>query len=156
MKSSVYVESSVISYLTARPSRDAVKSARQVLTTEWWHSSQAEFEIFISVLVRKEIAAGDSVAAAERLAIVQNIVVLGTSSEAERVADALITEKALPDNSQEDALHIGIAASHGMEYLLTWNFKHINNARKKSHVMHVVQNLGFSCPILCSPEELGT
>ena len=155
MKSSVYVESSVISYLTARPSRDVVKSARQTLTVEWWQSSQAEFNIFVSTLVRKEIAAGDPVAAAQRLAIIQDTALLGVSSEAERIADALISEKALPDNSQEDALHIGIAAAHGMDYLLTWNFKHINNAKKKSHVIGVVQNLGFFCPMLCSPEELG-
>ena len=155
MKSSVYVESSVISYLTARPSRDVVKSARQALTTEWWQSSQAEFDVFISVLVRKEVAAGDPVAAAQQLAIVKDIVVLGTSFEAEHIADALIMEKALPENSKEDALHIGIAASHGMDYVLTWNFKHIINARKKSHVIQIVQNLGFSCPVLCSPEELG-
>jgi len=155
MKNSVYIESSVISYLTARPSRDVVKSARQTLTIEWWQSSQAEFDVFISVLVRKEIAAGDSVASTQRLAIVQDIAVLGTPSEAEQIADTLIMEKALPKNSQEDALHIGIAASHGMDYLLTWNFKHINNAKKKLHVMQVVKNLGFSCPVLCSPEELG-
>ncbi|MEM6406314.1 MAG: type II toxin-antitoxin system VapC family toxin [Pseudomonadota bacterium] len=135
MKSSVYIESSVISYLTARPSRDVVKSARQAITIEWWQSSKVEFDVFISVLVRKEIAAGDAVAAAQRLAIVQDTFVLGISSEAERIADALITEKALPENSQEDALHIGIATSHGMDYLLTWNFKHINNAKKKLHVM---------------------
>ena len=89
------------------------------------------------------------------MAFVQDSFVLGISSEAERIADALITEKALPENSQEDALHIGIATSHGMDYLLTWNFKHINNAKKKLHVMQVIQNSGFTCPVLCSPEELG-
>ncbi|KHD04761.1 hypothetical protein PN36_01375 [Candidatus Thiomargarita nelsonii] len=155
MKATVYVESSVISYLTARSSRDVVKSARQAITVEWWENSQSEFELFISTLVREEISHGDPIAAEQRMKIVQNIKVLSTHDKAESIAHALIAACALPEKSKEDALHIGIAASQGMDYLLTWNFKHINNAQKTSAIIDVVQNFGFTCPILCSPEELG-
>jgi len=155
MKASVYIESSVISYLTALPSRDIVTSARQTLTQEWWESYREEFELFISVLVRDEISGGDPLAAQRRLEMIADISVLSASEEAELVASSLITSAALPEKSKEDALHIGIAAAQGIDFLLTWNFKHINNAQKKSTIIKVVENFGFSCPTLCSPEELG-
>ncbi|MEO1131923.1 MAG: type II toxin-antitoxin system VapC family toxin [Cyanobacteria bacterium J06639_1] len=155
MKASVYLESSVISYLTARPSRDIVSAARQAITEEWWMSCRSRFEIFISVLVEVEISSGDPSAAQRRLNAVRDVLRLGVLPEAETVANALITAKAVPQNSKEDALHIGIAVANGIEYVLTWNFKHINNAEKKSAIVEVVEELGYLCPILCSPEELG-
>ncbi len=155
MKTSVYIESSVISYLTALPSRDIVTSARQTLTQEWWEISRGEFELFVSVLVRDEISGGDPSAAQRRLEIIADVSVLSVSDEAEIIAGSLISSAALPEKSKEDALHIGIAAAQGVDYLLTWNFKHINNAQKKSTIIKIVESFGFSCPILCSPEELG-
>ena len=155
MKTSVYVESSVISYLTARPSRDVVKSARQAITEEWWQTDRKRFEVFISALVEEEISSGDASAARRRLDAVKDIPSADISIEAMNIAEALIASVAVPENSKEDALHIGIATANGMEYLLTWNFKHINNAEKKKHIVKVINALGYQCPSLCSPEELG-
>lgn len=155
MAESVYIESSVISYLVARPSRDVIIAARQAITEIWWQNRRAEFELYISALVEQEIAQGDPDAAERRLRAVEKIPLLATSPEAQSLAEDLLARGAIPANSEEDALHIGIAAAAGIDFLLTWNFKHINNAYTKAAIMAVVEAHGFVCPILCSPEELG-
>jgi predicted nucleic acid-binding protein len=155
MPASVYIESSIISYLTSRPSRDVVKAGRQTITSDWWLNSKNQYETFISALVEEEISGGDPIAAAKRLEAVANIPSILITSEAQLLADALVASKAVPDNSVRDALHIAIAATQGIDYLLTWNFKHINNAETKTLIARVVEADGWVCPILCSPEELG-
>ena len=150
----VYVESSVISYITARPSRDVVTSARQSITIEWWDNRRSKYDVYISELVIEEIASGDKNAAQKRLNVVEHIPNLEIKLVAKELADLLISEGAVPENSPEDALHIGLAAAHGADYLLTWNFKHINNATKRAEIVRVIENQGYMSPILCSPEEL--
>ena len=151
----VYVESSVISYLASRPSRDLVTAARQTITLEWWEERRRQFEVYISTLVEEEISRGDSSAAKRRLAYVAEIPALEVTDQANILAKDLLRQGAVPKNSAEDALHIGIAAAMGMEYLLTWNFKHINNAETKTMIAKVIEAHGFVSPVLCSPEELG-
>lgn len=154
MPASVYIESSIISYLTSRPSRDVIKAGRQAITFDWWLNSKSQYEVYISALVEEEISGGDPMAAAKRLEAVADIPSILITSEAQMLADALVVSKAVPDNSVRDALHIAIAATQGIDYLLTWNFKHINNAEIKALITHVVEADGWVCPILCSPEEL--
>ena len=151
----VYVESSVISYLGSRPSRDLVTAARQAITLEWWEERRRQCEVYISTLVEEEISRGDSSAAKRRLAYVAEIPALEVTDQANILAKDLLKQGAVPKNSAEDALHIGIAAAMGMEYLLTWNFKHINNAETKTMIAKVIEAHGFVSPVLCSPEELG-
>ena len=155
MVESVYIESSVISYFTARPSRDVVVSARQAITERWWQDHKSKYETFVSGLVIQEISKGDEKAAQTRLEIITNIPMLGTSEEALILAEDLLAQGAVPLNSEADALHVGIAAAAGVDFLLTWNFKHINNAHTKALIASVIEAHGFVCPILCSPEELG-
>jgi predicted nucleic acid-binding protein len=155
MPASAYIESSIISYLTSRPSRYVVKAGRQAITSDWWLKSKNQYEIYISVLVEEEISGGDPIAAAKHLEAVANISSIFITSEAQLLADALVASKAVPDNSVRDALHIAIAATQGIDFLLTWNFKHINNAETKAVIARVVEADGWVCPILCSPEELG-
>ncbi|WP_462322951.1 type II toxin-antitoxin system VapC family toxin [Halochromatium sp.] len=155
MAESVYIESSVISYFTARSSRDLVVTARQTITESWWYDHRSKYEIFISGLVVQEISRGDAEAAQKRLTAIEGIPLLGTSEEALVLAQHLLDRGAVPPNSEEDALHIGIAAASGVNFLLTWNFKHINNAHTKALVSSIIEAHGFVCPILCSPEELG-
>jgi len=121
----------------------------------WWREQRANFELYISALVEQEIGRGDVEAAERRLEAVENIPLLAVSSEAQILAEELVSQGAIPANSEEDALHIGIAAASGVDFLLTWNFKHINNAQTKAAIMKVIESHGFVCPILCSPEELG-
>ena len=155
MPASVYIESSIISYLASRPSRDVVKAARQTITSDWWLNSKSQYEIYISALVEDEISGGDPIAAARRLQAVANIPSIHITSEAQLLANALVASKAVPENSVRDALHIAITATQGIDFLLTWNFKHINNAETKAIIARVIEADGWMCPILCSPEELG-
>jgi hypothetical protein len=152
MKPTVYIESSVISYLASRPSRDIVIAGRQVISHDWWANHRQRFELRVSALVEQEICRGDSLAAARRLEWIAEIPSLSISDDA---TNNLLTEGAVPKGSEEDALHIGIAAAQGAAFLLTWNFKHINNAETKAAIVDVVESYGFTCPQLCSPEELG-
>ena len=155
MTESVYIESSIVSYLTSRSSRDVVVSARQVITESWWLNQRSNFDLFVSALVIQEISKGDQEAAERRLSSVVDIPLLGVSQDALLLAEALIVRGAVPKTSEEDALHISIAAASGIDFLLTWNFKHINNAHTKAAIGAVVEAYGFACPVLCSPEELG-
>lgn len=155
MKPVVYIESSVIGYLVSRPNRDVVVAGRQAITQDWWTNHRLRFELRISSLVEGEIGRGDAVAARLRLDAVAEISVLSISDEAVRIAGLLLAQGAVPAGSEEDALHIGIAAAQGADYLLTWNFKHINNAETKAAIVDIVESLGYVCPQLCSPEELG-
>ncbi len=144
---SVYIESSVISYITARPSRDIVTSARQAITIEWWEEYKCQFDIFISELVIEEIGSGDLVAAKRRLSIIEKIPVLEATENATKLAKALISENAVPEASAEDALHISIAAVQRINFLLTWNFKHINNANTRDKISSVITKWDYTCPV---------
>lgn len=155
MRAKVYVESSVISYLASRPSRDLIVAARQAVTAEWWDHRRSRFDLFVSALVEEEIARGDPAVAAKRLEIAHDIPALDISDRAKALAKRLLERGAVPAGSEEDALHIAIAAAAGVNYLLTWNFKHINNAETKEQIVEVVESHGFACSTLCSPEELG-
>ncbi|MFV2055360.1 MAG: type II toxin-antitoxin system VapC family toxin [Thiohalomonadales bacterium] len=150
----MYIESSVISYITARPSRDIVVSARQTITVEWWEEYRSTFDTFISELVIEEIGSGDIIAAKMRLSLVEKIPVLIATENAKILAKALLVENAVPESSTEDALHISIAAVQNIDFLLTWNFRHINNANTREKISKVIAELDYTCPVLCSPEEL--
>ena len=154
MKPRVYVETSVISYLTARPSRDLVMAAHQEVTREWWQNQRAAFELFFSEAVRSEAAMGDTQAAAQRLAVLADMQLLEIPLQALDLANALVVATALPAKAQVDALHIAIAAYEKMDFVLTWNFKHIANAQSTHKVRQVRASFGQLCPVLCSPLEL--
>ncbi len=153
MKQKIYIETSVVSYYTNRPSRDLVTAARQQVTREWWDESSHRFELYISVLVPEEARCGNEIEAKKRLEALKGIPILGISEEAEALANALVAGP-IPKKSAEDALHIALAAVNGMDFLLTWNFRHINNAMMKKQITKIVENYGYECPVLCSPEEL--
>ena len=124
MKPRVYLETTIISYLTARPSRDLITAAHQQITQQWWQTRRAHFDLFVSPPVIQEAQAGDPEAAARRIAGLQDIPLLTLSAEAAGLAQALIAQGPLPDTAVVDALHIAIAAVNGMHYLLTWNCTH--------------------------------
>jgi hypothetical protein len=150
----VYVETSVISYLTARPSRDLIMAAHQEVTREWWQNRRHAFALFYSEAVRNESALGDPQAAAQRLALLDDLNLLEIPLQAMGLANALVDATALPAKARVDALHIAIAAYERMDFVLTWNFKHIANAQSASKVRQVCESFGLTCPVLCSPLEL--
>jgi hypothetical protein len=154
MKSSIYLETTVVSYYCSRPSRDIVISARQQLTQIWWENKIDDYNIFISDLVQDEASKGDTEASMKRLEIIANFKILEVDAEASRVAKMLVSEGAIPLMYPEDAVHIGVAAVNGIDFILTWNFTHIHNATKQEKIEHIVDLCGYICPVICTPEEL--
>jgi len=154
MKPRVYLETTIPSYLTAWPSRDLVRAAHQQITRDWWDRRRAEFELYISQVVLRECQAGDATAAAERLKILQDLPLLEQTEEATRLAQALVNRVPLPERAAVDALHVAIAAVHGVDYLLTWNCTHIANATLRDPFESVCRENGYEPPAICTPDEL--
>ncbi|NJL27346.1 MAG: type II toxin-antitoxin system VapC family toxin [Thermoanaerobaculia bacterium] len=153
MNSKVYLETTIVSYLTARPSRDIVRAAEQEVTREWWKSREI-FDLYVSELVIDEAAAGDPEAAAQRLEALRGLPMLGMTRDAESLGRDLVRQAALPAKAAIDALHIALAAVHGMNYLLTWNCTHIANATMRGKIEKVCRAAGFEPSVICTPMEL--
>ena len=153
MKRKVYLETSVVSYLMAWRSRDLVIAGNQETTREWW-TQRDKFDLFISQFVLDEAAAGDSNAAAQRLKALEGIPELAVVEQVVDIAEALLMQAALPTKAKLDALHIAVAALHGMDFLLTWNCKHIANPIQRPHIEAIVHAFGYQPPIICTPQEL--
>jgi hypothetical protein len=153
MAQSVYVETSVISYLAALPSRDVVVLAHQQLTQTWW-ARRTQYELLISQAVLTEAAAGDPDAALRRLTLVSGLRILDVTPEATDFAERLIRDGVLPPAALLDAIHVATAAVHGVEFLLTWNCKHIANVVVRAKFEQSCRTLGIQPPLICTPEEL--
>jgi hypothetical protein len=116
---SLYLETTIASYLAARPSRDLIVAAHQQLTRQWWDNRRTSFDLFVSELVIEELNVGDAERAAHRLKLIEPIQVLSTSLDAQQLTLALIEEGPIPQKAAADAAHIAIATVYGCEYLLT-------------------------------------
>ena len=154
MKAKIYIETSIVSYYTSRPSRDIITAARQQVTRGWWEESRNQFDSYILVLVLEEAKGGDPIAAENRLAALKGIPILKITDEAEELADAFVKFGPIPEAYPEDALHIALAVINGMDFRVTWNFHHINNARMKKKITKISEKNGYECPMICSPEEI--
>jgi predicted nucleic acid-binding protein len=153
-KPAIYIETSVISYLVARPSRDIIVAAHQQITSDWWDQHRHHYDLFISQVVLDEARAGDKQEAAKRLAAIQDLPSLEINEDVIQLAEGLVQSNAIPNNAAQDALHIAIACVNGVDYLLTWNCKHIANAKMRSRIDMVCRDAGYVPPIICTPEEL--
>lgn len=154
MKTKIYLETSVISYFTARPSRDLVIAGHQEITREIWPVVFRDFEPYISALVLQEAGRGDVDAARKRLNAIRDVPVLDMTVAAQTLAERLLSEHGIPKEYPEDALHIAVATINGIDLLLTWNFTHINNALTRTRIRHIIEQQGYRCPEICSPDEL--
>ena len=154
MRTKVYVETSVVSYLTSAPSRDLVMAAHQHVTREWWRRRE-RFDLFVSEAVTEEAAAGNPEAAARRMDALQGVQVLVVDVAVVALARRLIASGAVPPKAARDAVHIGAAAVHGLDVVLTWNCAHIANAAARGKIAQVCRARGYEPPVLCTPEELG-
>jgi predicted nucleic acid-binding protein len=150
----VYIETSIVSYLTARPSRSILAAAWQQATEDWWSFQRSRFELFTSELVVKESEQGNTEAAQRRIAALTGIHQLAVTDAVSNLAAALLDEGALPSIAADDAMHVAVAAYHGVDYLLTWNCRHIDNAEKKPVIRSVCVAKGYQCPEICTPMEL--
>jgi predicted nucleic acid-binding protein len=154
MKPKVYLESSLVSYLTSKPSRDIIIASRQQVSQTWWETQRTRFSLYISPLVIQEVGAGDPDAVKKRLSIIRHIPLLEINEETLGLAAHLLKNKAVPEKFTGDALHLAIAAFHHMDYLLTWNYKHLANAEKRNLIVEAIEGIGYNSPIICTPDEL--
>jgi len=150
----IYLETSLVSYLAARPSRDLITAAHQQVTHEWWETRRSEFEILVSQLVLDEAAGGDPSVADRRLAYLKDLPVLAIDQRVEELARTLIERIGLPKRAGADAVHIATATRYELDFLLTWNCSHIANAQPRPKIERVCDEEGFRAPVLCTPGEL--
>ncbi len=154
MASSVYLETTIPSYLTAWRSPETVMAARQEITRDWWDNRRNQFELFVSQLVIDEASAGDPEAVARRLAVLEGVPLVESQPGSDELIEALMRDLALPHRAAADAVHIALAVVNGMDYLLTWNCTHIANAVNRPIIDWACSSLGYDAPIICTPEEL--
>ena len=154
MKRRIYVETTVVSYLTAKPSRDIMVAGHQDATRELWSQLSTRYEAYVSALVFEEARKGDAGQAQMRLAAIEPFAMLDIDDEARSLAERIILRRGVPAEYPEDALHISVAAVNGMDVILTWNFAHLNNPFTRKMVRQIVEGEGYECPEICSPEEL--
>ena len=154
MGKTVYIDTSVVSYLTARPSRDLIIAARQQATREIWPRLLSEFESYISALVFHEAGRGNPDEAGKRLDALKPLPMLDLDEEVRILAEKIIDRGAVPREYPEDALHIALAAANGMDVVVTWNFSHMNNPSTRRMIRIALEREGYPSPEICSPEEL--
>lgn len=153
MKPTVYIETTIPSYLVARPSPDLRLAADQADTITWWEQCRHKYDLCISAIVLREIRQGNASMAKMREQAIEEIPLLEPTPQAEAIAERLLAS-VIPSNAAEDAAHIAVAAAHAVDFLLTWNCKHINNPHTIRRIEQCCLDLGFRCPVIATPAEL--
>ncbi len=151
---SVYVETTVISYLTARISPDLVTAAHQQITLDWWGARRHAFTLYVSELVHQEARAGNQEAAERRREALRDLPSLALTPAVHALAARLLREAVVPAAEEADAVHIAVTAAHGIDYLMTWNLRHIANAQIKWRIERTCLAAGYIAPVVCTPEQL--
>ena len=154
IKPTVYVETTVISYLTARKSQDPIVAGHQQTTQDWWKTCHNRFELVASRLVLQEASRGNPEAAQKRLRILNTLTLLEVNESTGALAQELVNAGAIPEEAVEDALHIAIAVTNRIQYLATWNYRHIANATKQQPITRICQRAGYQPLVICTPEQL--
>jgi hypothetical protein len=150
----VYIETSIVSYLRQQPSSQIVTAARQLLTHRWWNEERSQYGLVISQYVIDEASAGNPALAAERMQLLDEIPLLPHAPEIVQLANEIMSLGILPDKAEVDGLHIAAVAYHEIQYLLTWNCKHIANAKILPRIHDLLIRQAIPIPIICTPEEL--
>ena len=154
IKPRVYLETTVISYLVGRPSSDATLASWQQITRQLWEDYADRFAFVISPIVLAEASQGDSSAVQQRLEVLSHLTILEILPEVDVLTQKLLNAGAVPQNFRSDAEHIAIATVHRVEYLTSWNQKHIVNANRREHIHQICQEAGFEPTTICTPTEL--
>ena len=153
-RESVYLETSVVWYLTARPTRDLLVAAWQFVTAEWWETQRERFDLYTSDVTVMECRRVNREAIRPRRDALDGVPALSVTTQVEELSDALIRAEAIPPDDRGCATHVAVAAVHGIDYLLTWDVRRIDNARTKPIMRAVCGRQGYSCPEICSPQAL--
>ena len=154
MSETVYIETSILGYLTARSTKDLILAANIEITRDWWEFRRNAFILYTSEAVLDEVAQGDAEIAAQRLEILRDFPLLALNQAVQDLAAQFLARSSLPPKARVDAIHIAAATIHGMDYLLTWNCKHIANAQIQGKLAEISLDFGYVLPILCMPNEL--
>lgn len=154
MKPKVYLETTIPSYLAARPSRDIAVAGNQQITRDWWQSRRNVFDLFVSEFVIAEISMGHPEVAKRRLEIVKGLPTLFVTDEVLLIAGELLAKRIIPQKAGDDAAHLAIASTYGCDYLLTWNCRHLANAELYKAMRGIIGRYGYDLPVLCTPQEL--
>jgi predicted nucleic acid-binding protein len=154
LKPRLYLETTIPSYLVARRSSDLRLAADQESTEEWWEKRRHDFDLFVSEIVINEVSRGDSRFAAARLAAIREIQALRDAPDAAALTKQLLAGGIIPPRAAGDAAHLGLAAAYKMDYLLTWNCRHINNPALRRRIEQACAECGLMCPVICTPAEL--
>jgi hypothetical protein len=153
-RTTVYLDTTIVSYLTASLNRDISKARRQHMTREWWAGHRVRYDLYISSHVTAEAAAGNCEEARKRLEVLAPIRLLTETDESLQIVEHLMERRLLPQKARADAEHISIAAVHSVRILLTWNCKHLANEKIARDVARMCESLGYRCPNICTPEKL--
>jgi hypothetical protein len=149
-----YLETTILSYLSAHPSRDLIVAGHQQITYEWWNTAKDKFRLFISEAVLEEIAKGDPDAIIRRKEIAKGLSVLRINDDVRMFAGIYEKRLEIPDQAKPDVIHIAFAVAYKMDYLLTWNCSHIANGKTIKKLISINQDMGRPIPIILTPEEL--
>ncbi len=150
----IYIESTIPSYIVARPARDLLQAARQQITRDWWDLRSSHHALFASQIVLDEIVGGEVAMAHKRLDLMANIPLLDLTDEARSLTQVVLGSGLLPPRADRDAAHIALATVHEMDILLSWNCRHIANAAIQRGLRQLVESSGLALPVLCTPEEI--
>jgi predicted nucleic acid-binding protein len=153
-KQTVYIETSVVSYYTSPTNRDIVIAGHQASTKDFWGKLNIKLIPIVSSLVLLEVAKGNNEKAESRKEAIKEFNIIDISDDSKNLGNLLIKKKGIPEKYPEDALHIAIAAINGIDFIATWNFKHINNPYTRDKIKKIIEEAGYVCPVLASPEEL--
>lgn len=154
MKSRLYMETTIPSVLTARPSKLPSTVAMQQSTKFWWERRLSDFEIYISAEVIREASAGDSERARARLQVLESFTILPLTAAVIQLRDAIMNLGFIPPKAAADALHLAVSAAHGMDFLLTWNCAHINNGEHEKILQRICWAHGTELPVIVTPDQL--
>ena len=153
MRASAYIETTVVSYLVAEPTKDLIHAAHQQVTRDWW-ATRSRFDLFASAVVVAEARRGNAAMAARRVEALHGIPNLTAGPRAGALVRSILRSGALPPGARVDAAHVAIAAINGVDFLLTWNLRHLANAAIRGKIDEACRRGGFVPPIICTPEEL--
>lgn len=154
MSESIYIETSIFGYLTARSTDNLIIAANIKVTQDWWDIRRSSFVLYASELVLDEASKGDTSIATQRLILLQSFMLLDLTEEAIDLAKEFLQQSNLPSKASNDALHMALATVYGLDYLLTWNCKHMANAQIQKKLAQISSDLGYELPVICTPYEL--
>ncbi len=150
----IYIESTIPSYVVARPARDLLQAARQQTSKDWWELKRQQHELFTSEIVLAEIGEGEAAMARQRLEVMDGIKILRLTDDTEALTRRILESGLLPPDADRDAAHIALATIYEMDILLSWNCRHIANASIQARLRRLAGEMGLPLPVLCTPDEM--